>query len=230
MSWAGFALAMTAFVGSHYLPTRGGVRERLISAVGRRTYFSVYGLVSLAVLVWVVVAAGRAPYVELWAHVPWHRWVPNLAMPVAAMLVVAGVGMAQPFTLGGRRVAGFDPARPGLAAVTRHPLLWALALWAGAHLVANGDLAHVILFGTFLAMAIGAMPVSDRRARRTLGPARADEFFAATSILSLAPFFDPAWRAAHLRRLGLSAAAGLGLWFVALLSHPAVIGVSPLPP
>lgn len=229
MSWAGVGLAMTAFVASHYLPSRGGLRERLIAALGRRTYFSLYGLVSLLVLAWVVVAAGRAPHVELWPQLPWMRWVPNVAMPLAAMLTAAGIGMAQPFTLGGGKEAAFDPARPGLAAVTRHPLLLALALWAGSHLVANGDVAHVVLFGAFLAMALAAMPVFDRRAVRTLGPEAAARFFETTAIVSPASLADPRWRRANLRPLAWRAAIGLGLWLAALLLHPAVIGVSPLP-
>lgn len=229
MSWTGLALAMTAFLGSHYLPTRGGLRDRLIAGFGRRVYFSAYGLVSLLLLAWVIVAAGRAPYAELWPQLPWTRWVPNLAMPLVAMLLAAGIGVEQPFTLGGRRGTAFDPHRPGLAAVTRHPLLWALALWAGAHLVPNGDLAHVLLFGTFAAMALLGMVVSDRRARRTLGADEARAFFGATRVLSLAPLRDPAWRRANLGPLARKALIGLALWLAALALHPALIGVSPLP-
>ena len=229
MSWAGFAVAMTAFMGSHYLPTRGGLRERLIATVGRRAYFSVYGVLSLAVLAWVIVAASGAAYVELWPQLPWMRWVPTLAMPIAAVLVAGGLGTAQPFTLGGRRSAAFDPARPGLAAVIRHPLLGALALWSGSHLVVNGDLAHVVLFGAFLAMAVVAMPAFDRRARRSLGPEAARAYFDATAMLSLAPLLDRHWRRAELPRLLRRAAIGIGLWLAALALHPVVIGVSPLP-
>jgi hypothetical protein len=102
------------------------------------------------------VSAGRAPYVELWPALAWQRWLPNLAMPAAFVLAACGMGAAQPFTLGGRRADRFDPAEPGLAAVTRHPLLLALALWSGAHLAANGDLAHVVVFGGFFAMSLAA--------------------------------------------------------------------------
>lgn len=229
MSWTGLALAMTAFVGSHYLPGRGGLRARMIGAVGRRAYFGVYGLVSLAVLAWLIAAAGAAPYVELWPQAPWTRWVPNLAMPLAAMLAAVGIGASNPFTLGGRRGAAFDPERPGVAAVMRHPLLGALALWAGAHIVPNGDLAHVIVFGTFLAMAIAAMPAFDRRARHLLGPDASRAFFASTAALSLSPLRDARWRRANLAGLARRAAIGLATWLAALLLHPVVIGVSPLP-
>lgn len=228
LAWASFVAALAAFVGSHFLPAATGAREALVARFGRRAYFSGYGLVSLALLAWLVVAARDAPYVELWPAAPWLRWVPNVIMPAVFVLAACGVGAAQPFALGSRRGAAFDPADPGFAAVARHPLLLALALWAGAHAAANGDLAHVALFGLFLAMAVLAMAAADRRAARTLGPGAA-AFFAATATLSLRPFADAGWRARNLRRLWPRAAAGLALWLAALHLHGPAIGVSPLP-
>jgi uncharacterized membrane protein len=229
MTWLPFVLALSAFVAAHYLPAVTGLREALVARFGRRAYFSAYGLVSLLLLVWLIAAAGAAPRVALWPHLAWHRWLPNLAMPLAFVLLAGGVGMAQPFTLGGRRHARLDPADPGLAAVTRHPLILALALWSGAHLFANGDLAHAILFGGFLAMALVAMPVADRRAARALAPSEATAFFGATAILSFAPFRDPTWRRRTLPRLARRAAVGLALWLAALHLHAEAFGVSPLP-
>ena len=229
MSWLPFAAALAAFGASHYLPGATGLRETLIERFGRRAYFTAYGLLSLALLAWVIAAAGGAPYVELWPHLPWHRWLPNLAMPAAFVLAACGFGMAQPFTLGGRRASRFDPADPGLAAVTRHPLLLALALWSAAHLVANGDLAHGVLFGGFLAMSLAAMRASDRRAARELPAAQRAAFFRSTALLSLTPFADPAWRRRNLPRLARRALVGLALWLAALHLHQPVLGVSPFP-
>ncbi|WP_375175887.1 NnrU family protein [Pseudooceanicola sp.] len=226
--WAEYVLALAIFVASHFLPRIGGMRERLIRAVGRRVYFSAYGAVSLGLLVWVIVAAGRAPYVELWPQMPWMRWVPNLALPLATVLVTCGVGLPNRHTLGGRRHAAFDPGDPGFAAITRHPLFLALALWAGAHLVPNGDLAHVVLFGSFTVMALAAIPAFDAKARRELG-AEAPVFFAASALLSLRPLTDRGWLARNARPMMIRLAIGLALWAAALHLHGPVIGVSPLP-
>lgn len=226
MAWSEYLLALAAFVASHFLPRLGGLREGLIGLLGRRVYFAAYGLLSLALLVWLIIAAGRAPYVELWPQLPWTRWVPNLAMPLAFVMVTCGGGLSA-VTLGGRSKAAFDPARPGFAAISRHPLFLSLALWSGAHLFPNGDLAHVILFGSFLVMALAAVAAFDARARRSLGE-RATAYFGATALLSLGPLFDPGWRRANLRRLALGAALGLVLWQGALHLH-ALAGVSPLP-
>ncbi|GGL50336.1 NnrU family protein [Wenxinia marina] len=229
MTWLPFALTLAAFTASHYLPARTGLRAAAIGRIGRRAYFTLYGLTSIVLLLWVVVAAARAPVVVLWWQTSWMRWGPNLAMPLAMVLLACGLGIRQPFTLGARRGARFDPADPGLAAVTRHPLLWALSLWAGAHLLANGDLAHAILFGLFLAMGAGFIPVFDARARAALPEREARAFFAATSLLSLAPLADPDWRRRNGGPLLRRAVAGLALWLVALALHGVVIGVSPLP-
>jgi uncharacterized membrane protein len=229
MSWLPFAAALAAFVASHYLPATTGLRETLVARVGRRAYFSAYGLLSLLLLGWLIAAAGAAPYVELWPAQPWQRWLPNLAMPVAFVLAACGLGMPQPFTLGGRRSARFDACDPGLAAITRHPVLLALALWSGSHLVANGDLAHALVFGGFLVMTVVAIRVADRRAARALPAAEAASFFRATALASLAPFGDPSWRRRTLPRLLARALVGLALWLAALLLHVPAIGRSPLP-
>ena len=71
--WTEYTLALVAFTASHFVPRIGDLRGRLIGRVGRRAYFSVYGLLSLALLVWVIVAAGRAPFVEVWPQAPWTR-------------------------------------------------------------------------------------------------------------------------------------------------------------
>ena len=223
----GFALAYAGFLLTHFVPTRPAIRERLIQAMGRRAWFSIYGLISLAVTVWVIWAAGRAPYIELWPQLPWTRWIPNLALPVAIVLAACGLP-AKTVTLGGPRVSKLDPQHPGIAALTRHPLLWALVFWSGSHLFPNGNLAHVILFGGFASMGLAGMAAFDARARRALSPLDARAYFAATAMLSLRPLLDHArWRGmAPLTRRILIA---LGIWVGLLLLHPAVIGVSPLP-
>ena len=134
MEWAEFSIALAAFLGSHVIPAR--LRAPLIARFGKRAYVIGYSILSLALLYWLIVASGRAPYVELWPQEPWMRWLVNLAMPLA-VLAAAVAGMAG-------LMAGF-------------------ALWAGAHLVANGDLAHGILFGLMLIYALFGLGICLRR-------------------------------------------------------------------
>ncbi|ATG41064.1 NnrU family protein [Phaeobacter piscinae] len=226
--WTGFALAMMVFTVSHFLPRLADLRGRLIASLGRKIYFSVYGLLSLVLFGWVIVAAAQAPYVELWPPLDWARWAPMLAMPVVFVLAVWGLGVDTPYTLGGKRNANPTQGVPGRAALSRHPLLLALALWSLSHLLANGDLAHAIVFGGSLILASAAILLFDAKATTALGQAAA-AYFAHTALFSLKPIGDPNWRRHHLRSLLLRTGIGLLLWVSALHLHEQVIGVSPLP-
>lgn len=227
--WPEFALALSVFLGSHFLPRIGGLRDKIIARVGRRTYFSAYGALSLALLFWVIAAAARAPYLAVWPTLPWTVWVPNVVMPVAILLASCGVGMSHPFTLGGRPGSRFRSEAPGFAAVCRHPLLLALGLWALAHLAPNGDVAHVILFGCFALLAFAAIPLFDLWARKILGPEPARAYFESTSVFSLAPFANPVWRGAMTRTLLRRGGIAVLLWAALLHLHSLATGASPFP-
>lgn len=226
--WGSFILALAAFFLTHLLPARFGLRDRLIGALGRGAYFVLYSLVSLATLSWVVLAAGTAPFIGLWDVAPWQALVPNLVMPVVCLLLVFGLTSPNPLSLGAG-AGGFDAARPGIAGITRHPVLWAALLWALAHIVPNGDLAHVVVFGLFALLAFGGMLILDRRARRRLGAGEWQALAAATSLVPFAALlrrrapFRPRW--VDLLRLAGAAA----LYATLLHGHEMVIGVSPFP-
>jgi uncharacterized membrane protein len=226
--WGGFAAAFAVFLLSHAVPARPAVRRRLTRVLGERGYLLAYSAVSLAVLAWLIVEAGRAPFVLLWPYAAWQAWLVNLAMPLVCLLIAASAGAPNPLSFGGT-ARGFDPARPGIAGVARHPLLLALALWAGAHALANGTLAHALLFGSFAGFALLGMRIIDRRRRRQMGTAEWERLAARTSLWPLGALFDGRWRPAARPGPG-RIAAGLLLWLALLWLHASVIGVSPLPP
>jgi uncharacterized membrane protein len=227
MGWIELFAAMALFLVSHRIPAWIGVKDRLTIALGPRGYTAAFSAVSLLLLWWLIVAAGRAPFVPLWDPEPWHRWAVNIAMPLAAALAAFGVAAPNPFAFEGR-ATGFDPARPGIAGVTRQPLLWALALWAGAHLLPNGDLAHVLLFGPFLLLALAGMPMVERRRRRALGDAEWSRLTARTGLVPLAALVAGRWRPRGLPPL-LRLAIALGAWAVLWHLHAPLIGVWPGP-
>lgn len=145
------------------------------------------------------------------------------------LLAVIGVGTRWPYTLGSKAARVFHPADPGLAALTRHPLLWALALWSAAHLPPNGDLAHLLLFGGFAGMSLAAMPMFDRRAKNAQASDDAARAFQAAPVLSLGPLFDPKWLIENWRDLARRLAIAAAIWAAAFGLHSTVIGVSPNP-
>ena len=225
MAWIEFALAMGLFMVSHRLPAWMGVKDRLTATLGARGYTVAFSVASLLLLWWVIAAAGRAPFVPLWDQAGWHRLAVNLAMPLALALAVFGVAAPNPFAFEGR-TAGFDPTRPGIAGLTRQPLLWALALWAGAHLLANGDLAHVLLFGPFLALALLGIPVVEARRRQAMGPAEWQRLTVATSLLPFQAFLQGKWRPSRPPS-ALRLAVALVAWAVLWHLHAPIIGVWP---
>ncbi|MFW8636248.1 NnrU family protein [Cribrihabitans pelagius] len=217
--WFEFTAALLLFLASHAFPVRPPLRPWLMARLGRGGYFLGYSLLSLAVLAWLIGAAARAPYAGVLP--PWEafRWVPLLVMPFACLFAVAGLTGRNPLSFGGTGPRSFGPARPGMLAASRHPLLAAMALWAGAHLLANGDLAHVLLFGIFAAFALAGMAMIDRRRQREMGQAEWQRLSRNTAR------FHPA----RLRPTGLQAALAAGLFLVLLALHTPVIGLAPLP-
>ncbi|MEM6389147.1 MAG: NnrU family protein [Pseudomonadota bacterium] len=223
MDWSGFALALVAFFATHTVPVRTPIKPYLVRKLGQKRYSALYGLVSLAVLAWVIVAAGRAPFVPLWGWAPWQPWLALGLMLLASLLFSLSVARPNPFSFGGVRNDQFDPAEPGPIRLTRHPILAVLALWSGAHVLANGDLARVIVFGLFFVFAVFGGRLIDRRKRREMGP----DWQALWGEVARQPLLASGWRDAKFtRRLGI----GVGFWLLMLVLHPLVIGVSPLPP
>lgn len=219
MDWGEYALAFAAFFLTHSLPIRPPLRPWLVARLGRVGFTVAYSALSLGVLAWLIVAAGRAPYVGLWDWAPWQNHVVLAAMLPVCLILALAIARSNPFSFGGAQNESFDPARPGIVRLTRHPLLLALALWAAAHLLPNGDLAHVILFGTFAGFAVLGGRMVDRRRQREMGMRWHDlrRVVAATPITSTLTA-DTALRLV----LGLLLYAAL-IWM-----HPIVIGVSPL--
>ena len=165
--WIPFAGSMVAFLASHAIPARPSVRRRLVGAIGERPYILLYSAMSLFLLGWLFRAAGEAPYVELWPAMDWQTLVPRLVVPAAFAVGTIGLFTANPLSLSANRREADD--RAAILGITRHPVLWALALWAAAHMVPNGDVAHVVLFGTLLALCLAGMAMMDRRAAKRLG-------------------------------------------------------------
>lgn len=221
-AWSEYVMAFVAFFASHAFPVRPPLRPWLVARLGQSGFTLAYSALSLAVLTWLIGAAGRAPHVPLWDWAPWQVHVPLVAMLPVCLILSCSIARPNPFSFGGAANDSFDPARPGIVRWMRHPLLVALAIWAGAHVVPNGDLAHVLLFGIFLVFALLGQRLIDRRRRREMGPR-----WAALDIrLAASPRWSApvSWSGAALRL-----AAGTGLYAVLLVLHPAVIGVSPLP-
>ncbi len=227
-SLAGLALAVLVFVGSHVLVSSTPLRGVLVGVLGETGYTIAYSAMSAVFLVWVGWAYRAAPYEELWAPVAWARWVPILVMPVASVFLVAGLTTPNPTAVGGDRLAGRGEPATGILKVTRHPVMWAFALWAMAHIPINGDAASLFLFGSMLVLALAGQPLIDRKKKARLG-ADWERLAAVSSNLPFAALLSGRTRVSLAEigwhRIGI----GLVLYLGFLDFHARVIGVSPLP-
>jgi uncharacterized membrane protein len=180
LSMLEFLVALAVFVLAHALPARPGLRGRLVDALGRRMYLVLYSALSLALLAWLISAAIRAPEIVVWEQIRWQADLALIAVPLALVLVIAGLIKPNPLSVS-FRTEGHDPARPGLLAITRHPVLWGFGLWGGAHIAVNGDLVGIILFGALTFFALAGTTTLDRRKARIMGEAEWRRLAADTS-------------------------------------------------
>lgn len=221
-------IGILVFVCGHFTLASPPVRDRVVAAVGEERFRGLFALVALVALVWTVLAYRYAPFVAVWEPPPWTRWIPNLVLPLASVLVVAGVTTRNPTAVGGESVLEDPGGLRGVLTITRHPFLWGAGLWAVAHLAANGDLASILLFGGMAVLAFAGMPALDAKMRRRLDAA----WGPVAMTTSLVPFQAVLERRTRLDLAGVGwwrLALGLGVWVALYGLHPFYTGVWPHP-
>jgi uncharacterized membrane protein len=180
---AGLAL----FLGVHALTTLRDLRARLIGRLGEGPYRGLYSLASAAGLVLIVWGFGHyrsQGYIQVWDPPLWLH-------PVAVVLMWgAFVALA----------AAYSPLGK-IKSTLRHPMLVSVKMWALAHLLVNGDLGSIVLFGAFLLWA-----GYDRASLARRGD---------TGAPSSPPGLG------DLVAIGIGSAAYAAMWWL----HPIVIGV-----
>lgn len=227
MLWA----AAAVFLGIHLLISGTRLRDAITGTIGENAYTGLFSLASLASIVWLVIAFNHAnggvDDRELYSL---GIGVKHLAIPVVALaffLGVQGLLAPNPTSIRQEGAVAKDSTVHGVVRITRHPFLWGVALWSGFHVAANGNLAAVIFFGTFLVLSIIGTFSIDAKRKRKLGEAW-KEFAKKTSNIP----FGAALRGNPLRlgegfgwRFGVAALVFLAVLF----SHAHLFHVSPFP-
>lgn len=218
---AHLVMPAAVFLGLHFLVAGTGLRTAIVGVLGARIYLGLFAALSLASFVWLILAYRDAPVAPVW-YLPQLAWVALVFMPFALLGALAAYTTGP--ALAGAASEG-EARAVGIFAVTRHPFLWSVALWAGTHLLVRGDVASLIFFGSFLALGlIGALRAD---AKKRAGDAEAWRRLAAAT--SNAPFAAIAGGRARLSlvelgwwRLAVAAALYAGL----LLAHGRVFGTA----
>ena len=189
-------VGLILFLGVHLVPTSPELRDGLRERIGEVPYKVIFSLLSLIGFVVIVLGfhklqlhPGKNPV--LWDPPTWTRHIAVALMLPAMIFLVASV----------------IPSR--IRTAVRHPMLIAIKTWAFAHLIANGDLGALLLFGSFLAFAVyDRISVKKRGAQGPLGNAT-----------SSSPINDV-----------IVVVVGVALYAALLYGgHQWLIGVSPIP-
>jgi len=142
-------VGLALFFGIHLLPSATDLRQSLLNRLGAGPYKGLYSIISLLGFVLIVVGMAAADFRSLWLPPSWAR---SLAVPLMlpCFILLAAANM------------------PGnIKRFSRHPMLWGVTGWSALHLLANGDLASILLFGAFAAFALFDRVSANRRGAQT---------------------------------------------------------------
>lgn len=188
MGLAVLIIGLALFIANHLLVGFREQRAALMTRLGQplyRTLFGLMSLVSVALIVWGYAEYRANEWVQIWLPPAYMRHVTVGLMLIASILIAAY----------------FIPSH--IKARAKHPLLAATKVWAFAHLLANGDLGSIILFGSILAWAVYA---------RINAKHRKDVVLPAAPVGWMNDVF--------VVLVGIALFLALGYWF-----HPYAIGV-----
>jgi len=138
-------VGLVLFLGAHTLTTKRDARASLIGAMGEGGYKIVYSLVSVAGIALIAYGFSRYRtdgYIDVWEGAVSPGVLRGLKHITVALMLPAAILL----------VAAYLRGR--IYTAVKHPMLTAVKLWAAGHLLANGDLGSIILFGSFLAWAV----------------------------------------------------------------------------
>ncbi len=222
------AAAMAAFLLGHFALARRVTRDAIVARIGEVGFTVGYSLIAIVTFLWAIAAYNAAPVVPIWTPPVGLQHLSLLIMLLAFIFLVAGYLTPNPMAVGLDSRPMVEKPASGIQAITRHPVMWAVALWGISHLLANGTAADIIFFGGLTALALlGALHIDIKRARRfgDLWPGYA----AQTSYVPFAAIIAGRNRfslaALGWWRIGL----GIAAYAIFLAIHAWLFGVSPLP-
>ena len=166
-------LGLLIFAGIHLLPSAPKARSNLIKRLGEGGYQAAFATIALTGLLLIIMGKVNAPFLPLWSPPRWGHVIALGLMPFAFILLAGA----------------YLPSN--IKRWTAHPMLWGLVIWTVTHLLANGDLASLILFGGLGALALvmmGSAQVRGATASGTRQPVTSDIVTIAAGLIAYAIF------------------------------------------
>lgn len=146
MNW--LILGLAVLIGVHLIPSVPPLRRGLVTRLGESAYKGLFSLFALTGLVLIILGMSQAAFIPVWQPPLWGKALTPLFMLPALILLVGAY-------------------LPGnVHRLTPHPMSWGVVLWAVGHLLANGDAASLLLFGSLGLYSLLAIWSGNRRGAR----------------------------------------------------------------
>ncbi len=203
--------ASLAFVGMHFALSHP-LRGPLVGALGENGFRALYSLVALATFVWAAVAfravgPGGTP---LWNGSGDLLWAIATVIMLIASVLLAGSFQRNPALPDPRAAAHAALAPHGVFHVTRHPMMWSIALWAATHVLLSPTPRQIILAGAIGLLALLGAHLQDRKKESQMG----EVWTGWEERTSYWPRFGRLARAGAIPWIG-----GLIIWLAATFGH-----------
>ncbi|HKI75553.1 MAG TPA: NnrU family protein [Pseudomonadales bacterium] len=172
-------VASILFLVTHLGISSTPLRGMLMNGLGESSYLAIYSFlaaVTIGVLIYAYSHISHGMF--LWMPgIPEHAFAKAL-MPFAFILLVGGLMAKNPTAV--RADAAINEPLDGMLKIVRHPVQWAILIWAVGHIVANGDKASIVFFGSFAILSSVGMIAMDAKRRHRPEP-EWQSFYASTS-------------------------------------------------
>ena len=138
---------LVIFFAVHFVPAMPGLKRSLQERLGANGYRGAFSVVSLAGFALIIWGFSVAEWVDVYFPPEWGRHV-TMVLVLLAFICFAAANM-----------------KGHIRKTLKHPMLTGIVLWATGHLLANGDQASVLLFGSFLVYSVVDMALATAQGR-----------------------------------------------------------------
>ena len=207
-------LASVGFVGTHFLLSHP-LRAPLVRAVGEKAFLGLYSVVALATFAWMVIAYRSAPTTVPHWKAGDGLWAIATALMLIASVLLAGSLVGNPAFPNPNVKAAPGPAR-GVYAITRHPMLWAFAIWGIAHILVYPVAKTFIVAIAIIILSLVGAALQDGKKER-LQPESWVAWEGQTSFVPFAALLDGRVRVGGFGFVAIF--GGLIIWLGATWAH-----------